>query len=183
MPLLSYFRPAKSDKNAPLSNSKPMRKINLTAIPEKEKKSPKGKYQSYMKEVSVALGREPSSLNLMRRHPFDLAVVRIPPGATLCPYHAHSAQWELYVVMAGVGSVRHENGVSEVSAGDAFLFGPGEAHQIANPGKEDLVYQVMADNPFGATCYYPDSKKWLVGQPSEWIILKGSETDYLDGEE
>jgi len=160
-----------------------MRIINLTAVPEKEKKSPKGKYQSSIKDVSVALGRDPRSLDLMKRHPFDLAVVRIPPGATFCPYHAHSAQWELYVAMAGVGSVRHDQGVSEVSSGDVFLFGPGDAHQIANHGEEDLVYHVLADNPIGATCYHPDSKKWMVGQPSERIVFQGGEVDYFEGEE
>jgi len=36
-----------------------MRIVNLTAVPEKEKQSPKGKYHSFMKEASVALGREP----------------------------------------------------------------------------------------------------------------------------
>ena len=183
MPLRSYLQTAKSDMHEPLSRSKSMRKINLTAVPETAKKSPKGKYQSFIKDVSVALGRDPQSLDLMKRHPFDLAVVRIPPGATRCPFHAHSAQWELYVVLAGIGSVRHDQGLGEVSAGDVFLFGPGEAHTIANHGKEDLVYYVMADNPFGATCYYPDSKKWMVAQPHDGIVLQGGEADYFDGEE
>ena len=34
-----------------------------------------------------------------------------------------------------------------VNAGDAFFFGPGEAHQISNDGDEDFVYYVIADNP------------------------------------
>ena len=58
-----------------------MRKVSLTSIPETEKRSPRGKYRSFIKEISIALGREPSSLDLTRRHPFDLA---LPPGATLC---------------------------------------------------------------------------------------------------
>src|SRR5690349_1814833 len=99
-----------------------MRKINLKDVPEKEKTSPKGKYHSCIKEVSIALGRDPGSMDLMKRHPFDLASVRIPVGATLCPYHAHSAQWEMYVIISGVGTVRHEAGVSQVSVGDVFLF-------------------------------------------------------------
>lgn len=160
-----------------------MRKINLSAVSEKEMKSPKRKYHAYVKEVSVALGREPRSLDLTKRHPFDLAAVRLPSGAKSCPYHAHSAQGELYVVSAGIGSVRHQEGITEVSAGDAFLFGPGEAHQIANVGKEDFIYYVIADNPFGTSCYYPDSKKWMVGQPSERVVLSGHETDYYEGEE
>ncbi|HEX3720536.1 MAG TPA: cupin domain-containing protein [Verrucomicrobiae bacterium] len=160
-----------------------MRKINLNAVTENELKSPKGKYHHHTKDVSVALGRDSRSLDLLKRHPFDLAVTRIPPGATRCPYHARSAQWELYVVIAGAGKVRHDQGVTEVSIGDVFLFGPNEAHQIINESKEDFVYYVIADNPIGATCYYPDSRKWAVAQPSERIILKGNETEYWDGEE
>jgi uncharacterized cupin superfamily protein len=160
-----------------------MRKINLNSVGENETKSPKGKFRHYTKEVSMALGREPQSLDLMKRHPFDLAVTRIPPGAARCPYHAHSAQWELYVVIAGTGKVRHSEGVTEVSSGDVFLFGPNEAHQIFNEGEQDFVYHVIADNPFGTSCYYPDSKKWMVGQPSERMVLQGREADYFEGEE
>jgi len=170
-------------KVAQNTQCKAMRKINVTTIVERETKSPKGKYRSTIKEISLALGREPRSLDLTKRHPFDLALVRIPPGAANCPYHAHSAQWELYLVISGTGSVRHPEGITEVSVGDAFVFGPGQAHQLVNPGEQDLVYYVIADNPFGTTCYYPDSKKWLVGQPSDRVVLKGVETDYYDCEE
>jgi uncharacterized cupin superfamily protein len=160
-----------------------MKKINLNQVPETERKSPKGKYHHYAKDVSVALGRDPNSLDLLKRHPFDLAVARIPPGATRCPYHAHSAQWELYVVISGVGKIRDNAGVTEVSAGDVFMYGPNEAHQMINEGTEDFVYYVIADNPFGGSCYYPDSKKWAVAQPVAHVILKGHEADYFDGEE
>jgi uncharacterized cupin superfamily protein len=160
-----------------------MQIIKLKTVAEREISSPKNKYHAFMREVSVALGREPRSLDMRKRHPFDLAVVRIPPEAAHCPYHAHSAQWELYVVVAGVGRVRHEGGTSNVSSGDTFLFGPGEAHQISNYGTTDLIYYVIADNPFGTSCYYPDSKKWMVGQPSERLTLKGEKVDYYDGEE
>ena len=33
-----------------------------------------------MKDISVALGREPESVDLSKRHPFDLTLVRIPKG-------------------------------------------------------------------------------------------------------
>jgi uncharacterized cupin superfamily protein len=160
-----------------------MQIINLSTIAEKETQSPKSKYHAFMKEVSLALGREPTSLDMRKRHPFDLAVVRIPPGKTHCPYHAHSAQWELYVILGGTGIVRHEAGTRGVSTGDTFLFGPGEAHQITNNGSTDLTYYVIADNPFGTSTYYPDSEKWMVGQPSPRLTLKGQEADYYDGEE
>jgi uncharacterized cupin superfamily protein len=160
-----------------------MRKINLSAVTEYERKSPKAKYHHFAKDVSVVLGRNPLSLDLMKRHPFDLAVARIPPGAVRCPYHAHSAQWELYIVISGAGKMRHSEGITEVATGDVILFEPNEAHQITNEGKEDFVYYVIADNPFGTTCYYPDSKKWIVEQPTGGTCLKGEQADYFDGEE
>jgi len=83
---------------------------------------------------------------------------RLPPGAVNYPFHFHSAQWELYVVVSGKGLVRDEKGRTEVVAGDTFVFPPGQAHQISNSGTEDLVYYVIADNPIGECCYYPDSK-------------------------
>jgi uncharacterized cupin superfamily protein len=166
-----------------------MRKINLKDVPEQERKSPKGKFGRFMKNISVALGRQPESLDLSKRHPFDLTLVRIPKGKTLCPYHAHAAESELYLVVSGRGSVRDKDGTTEVGPGDAFLFQPGEAHQLSNAGDEDFVYYVIADNPrsggaTGDSCYYPDSGKWAVTKDaSEEVLVKGTETDYFDGEE
>jgi uncharacterized cupin superfamily protein len=151
--------------------------------PKEEWRSPTGKYHAFDQEVSVALGKEPKSLDLTKRHPFDLSRVRLTPGATLCPYHAHSAQWELYVIISGRGRLRHEHGFTEVSADDAFLFWPGEAHQLSNIDSEDLVYWVLADNPVGESCYYPDSGKWSVAKGLEREVIKGTPVDYLDGEE
>jgi uncharacterized cupin superfamily protein len=71
-----------------------------------------------------------------------------------------------------------------VGPGDAFFFGPGEAHQLANAGEEDFVYYVIADNPRGDSCFYPDSGKWAVAtEGGEEMIVKGSEADYFEGEE
>lgn len=161
-----------------------MKKVNLSEIKEGEKRSPRGKYHKFFKEISVALGRDPNSLDVEKRHPFDLMLTRIPAGKSYCPYHAEGAQWELYLVVSGRGQVRDETGTSEVNAGDSFLFKPGEAHQLSNASDEDFVYYVIADNPIGDSCYYPDSGKWSVRKDGdESVIIKGAETDYFDGEE
>ncbi|MBV9491385.1 MAG: cupin domain-containing protein [Verrucomicrobia bacterium] len=160
-----------------------MQKLNLQHLPEQERRSPGGKYHAFIQAVSVALGREPDSLDLTKRHPFDLSRVRLPPGATLCPYHAHSAQWELYVIISGQGRVRDEHGFTEVVAGDAFVFRPGEAHQMSNAGSDDLVYWVLADNPVGESCHYPDSSKWAVVKGFDRQVIKGTSAAYFDGEE
>lgn len=161
-----------------------MQKVNVKDVPEQERKSPKGKFHRFMQNISVALGRDPESLDLAKRHPFDLARVRIPKGKSYCPYHSHSAESEFYLVISGRGSIRDKDGTTEVGAGDAFFFAPGQAHQLSNAGDEDFVYYVVADNPRGDCCYYPDSGKWAVAvEGLNEIIVKGKETDYFDGEE
>lgn len=162
-----------------------MRKVTLNQIKEEPWQSPRAKYAVSFKGISEALGRDPSSLDLAKRHPFDLEWNRVPPGKSNFPYHAHSAQWEFYLIVSGTGSVRDKDGTAEVVAGDAFIFGPNEAHQITNSGNVDLVYYVIADNPIGESAYYPDSGKWKVNKTSaaDRPVIKGKETDYFDGEE
>ena len=41
---------------------------------------------------------------------------------------------------------------------------------------------IVADNPIGESCYYPDSKKWLVRSP-ESTLIRSEPLDYYDGEE
>lgn len=159
-----------------------MKKVNTHDIKEDEWVSPKGKFASYDKEISVELGRERYSSDLNLRHPFDVEICRVPPGKAVCPYHSHSAQWEFYHIISGAGTVREEAGSTPVIAGDAFLFRPGEAHQIINTGDTDLVLYIVADNPSGESCYYPDSKKWMISSP-ERKLIRSDALDYLDGEE
>ena len=160
-----------------------MKKINVRDIEENHRQSPKGKYGRSAKNISIALGRDPDSTDLLQQHPFDLALVRIAPGKSLCPYHEHSAEWELYLVVSGVGTIRDKAGDTEVVAGEAFIFKPGEAHQLTNGGTEDFVYYIVADNPFSDTCHYPDSGKWTARAGDDYFIVHGTRGDYFDGEE
>jgi uncharacterized cupin superfamily protein len=158
-----------------------MRKVNTNDIPEETWSSPKGKYVMAGRGVSEALGRRADSLDLSERHPFDVEIQRIPAGATATTFHSHSAQWEFYHVISGSGSVRHDGGTDPIARGDAFLFKPGEAHQIV-AGREDLVMYVVADNPIGESTHYPDSGKWSVRSPQRRTI-RSEPLDYWDGEE
>jgi uncharacterized cupin superfamily protein len=161
-----------------------MQKVNVNEIQERKRQSPSGRFGRASKDISIALGRDPESFDLRKRHPFDLALIRIPKGKALCPYHSHSAESELYLVVSGKGGIRDKEGTTMVTAGDAFFFGPGEAHQLSNAGEEDFVYYVIADNPRGDACYYPDSGKFAVmKEGTNEVIVKGTETDYFDGEE
>ena len=159
-----------------------MRKVNINSIEELTWSSPKGKFAGAGKEVSEELGRKPQSTDLNERHPFDVEIVRLAPGQTPYPYHSHSAQWEFYQVLQGRGAVRDQEGMTPIEAGDAFIFKPGEAHQLTNDSREDLVLLVVADNPLGESCHYPDSNKWLVRSP-ERKLIRSEGVEYYDGEE
>src|SRR5436305_179075 len=114
-------------------------KVNTIHMEEISWTSPKGTFVSSGREVSEALGRKPQSTDLLERHPFDVEILRVPPGKAPYPYHSHSMQWEFYHVISGIGTVRHEDGIANITAGDAFLFKPGEPHQLKNVGEDDLI--------------------------------------------
>jgi uncharacterized cupin superfamily protein len=159
-----------------------MRKVNTKTVSEETWASPKGRFVGSGKEISIALGRDPRSTDLTLRHPFDVELLRVPPGAIPYPYHSHSAQWEFYIVESGTGKVRHRDGTDEIEAGDAFIFEPGQPHQLINDGRDDLIVYVIADNPVGESCHYPDSGKYAVRSP-ERKLIRSDALDYYDGEE
>jgi uncharacterized cupin superfamily protein len=159
-----------------------MKKINTKDIPEETWSSPKGKFGGSDKNISVKLGRDPSSTDMLKRQPFDVEICRVPPGKSVCPFHSHSAQWEFYHVISGTGLVRDKDGKTPVAEGDAFIFEPGSPHQIINDSPGDLVLYVVADNPVGESCHYPDSGKWLVRSPGR-ALIRSEPLDYHDGEE
>lgn len=159
-----------------------MKKTNSRQIEEIPWSSPKGKFAGAGKELSEALGWDPQAADPKQRHPFAVEILRIAPGQIPYPYHSHAAQWDFYHVISGRGVARDDFGRTPIVEGDAFIYPPGEAHQLINDSSEDLVLYVVADNPIGESCYYPDSQKWLVRSP-ERHLLRGAALDYFDGEE
>jgi uncharacterized cupin superfamily protein len=159
-----------------------MQKVNIKDVTEDAWTSPTGKFAGFGKGISEALGRQPFSMDLKERHPFDVEITRIPPGKIPYPYHSHSAQWEFYYVLSGKGVVRHKDGMTPIESGDAFIFQPDEPHGFLNDGSQDLLLFVVADNPIGESAYYPDSKKWLVRSP-ERRLMRGESLEYYDSEE
>ena len=93
----------------------------------------------------------------------------------MCPYHSHSAQTEMYVIVAGRGQVRSAEGCMDIGPGDAFVFQPHEPYQMIASATEDLTFYIIADDPPSDSCYYPDSDKWLVPARPRRRILRGVE--------
>ena len=160
-----------------------MNKINLAEISIEKSRSPKGHFRRLSQHISQALagvnGLGASGLTW----PFEVDLVRVPAGAINWPYHSHSAQWELYLILAGRGQVRTPDGLAELREGDCLVHPPGEAHQITNTGATDLVYYIIADNPASDVCHYPDSNKWQMPGLPHPIRVTESVSDRYDGEE
>jgi uncharacterized cupin superfamily protein len=160
-----------------------MRKANISQLAEEASGSPSGKFRTFDKPLNEALGGDSRSMDLTKRWPFDVEMTRIPPGAANYPLHTHAIQWEFYLIVTGIATVRHKDGETEVGPGDFFIFGPGEPHQMVNRGTSDVTYCCVADNPLNDHAYYPDSDKWIVRVPENRVFLKGQRVDYYTGED
>jgi uncharacterized cupin superfamily protein len=158
-----------------------MKTIKPAEMPWEESKSPSGKYHSYVKNLSLALGGVRDTGSWGGGHPFDLQIRRVPPGAAVCPFHSHGVQWELFIVLEGEATIRADDCRQIVRAGEVFMQAPGTAHQVINTGEEDFVFYVIADNSPTDFGYYPDSKKWMLKPMRK--IFRMTEVDYFDGED
>jgi uncharacterized cupin superfamily protein len=156
------------------------RKLHPDTLPWDPWFSPKGKFRAAGKSLSLALGALSNTPTGLGGHPFDLELGRLPPGKAGCPFHYHSAQWELYVILTGTGTVRANTETGPVQAGDVVVHPPGEAHQLTNTGTIELDYLLVADNPPNEFWHYPDSNKWGFRSPGK--IFRATDVDYHDGE-
>ncbi len=136
-----------------------MHHAHLPSLPWQEQRSPAGKFHSFCRNVSLALGGVRSAGPTHGGHPFDLQVRRLPPGAAVCPFHSHLAQWEFFLIRSGNGTVRAGGETHAIGPGDFFIHPPGEPHQLINSGPTDLEVIIVADNPPLDAFHYPDSDK------------------------
>lgn len=155
--------------------------VRIASIPEELRESPKGTYRSYVRDISLALGGVRDTGTWGGGHPFDLQMRRVPPGAAVCPKHAHTVQSELFVVLDGTATVHANDETDTVEAGEVFFQPPGTAHQIVNTGDRDFVFYVIADNWPADSTYYPNSDKWMLKPQRK--VFRMTEVDYFDGEE
>lgn len=158
-----------------------MNSVSISSLPWSEVKSPTGKFHSFYCNVSLALGGLPNTGTWGGGHPFDVQIRRIPPGASVCPYHSHLAQWELFVVRRGNATVRTPEGRFSARGGEVFFHPPGTPHQLTNTGADELEVLIVTDNPPLDGCIYPDSNKRALRPPG--IVFRVQEVHYFDGED
>jgi uncharacterized cupin superfamily protein len=159
-----------------------MRLINQAEVPVQKLRSPKGDYELSRQHVSVALGGARDQGPWAGGHPFEVERVVLAAGKRNYPYHAHAAQTEYYIVLAGAGRVIDEADRSvPIRAGDHFIVHPGEAHQLIAEAGGDLEYLVIADQHRADVTSYPRTGKRAIKPEGRCGRLDLA--DYYEGEE
>ena len=89
------------------------------------------------------------------------SLYEVPPGQATFPYHWHSANEELLIVLSGRPSVRTPDGWRELDEGEvvAFRVGPEGAHQVANWSDETVRFLVVSEMNAPELSGYPDTGK------------------------
>ncbi|GAC1303396.1 MAG: hypothetical protein NVSMB21_02530 [Vulcanimicrobiaceae bacterium] len=110
-------------------------------------------------------------------------LTRVPPGRTSCPAHWHTAEEELFVVLAGRATLVTPAGRTPLRTGDyvAFATRPHGAHKIVNDSAEPCEILMVANVDRADVCYYPDSQKLSVGA-ADTIVRDRPALDYWAGE-
>jgi uncharacterized cupin superfamily protein len=123
-----------------------------------------------------------------RKLGYNLSIV--PPGKVQCPFHAHRAEEEMFLILEGTGTLRFGDQTYPLRPRDVIACPTGGAevaHQIINTGTVDLVYLAVSTLAEVEVCEYPDSDKVSVYAPGEsglrHVFSKADEVDYYAGEE
>lgn len=133
---------------------------------------------------------------LLGAQKLGLNVTELPPGKAAFPYHFHHVNEELFLILAGEGTLRWPAGQHPLKPGDLVSCPPGPdgAHQIVNTGQAVLRYLALSTTHDPEVVEYPDSGKYLVtagrrpGMPLQdvpfgVIAYKNQVVDYWAGEE
>lgn len=107
----------------------------------------------------------------------------IDPGNFSCPYHYHTAEEELFLVLEGEAIVRIDNKFHKVGPGDLIFYPVGTeyAHNMYNhTDKPFKFFALSSDEPDSDDCFYPDSKK---NTSPDGIMQNGIKVGYYKDEE
>jgi uncharacterized cupin superfamily protein len=110
-------------------------------------------------------------------------VFRLARGESFCPYHWHTREEELFVVLAGAPTLRTPTATFALRAGDcvAFVTGPRGAHRLTNDAADPALVLAVANSDAGDVCYYPDSRKFVV-EATGTLVREQPQLDYYEGE-
>jgi uncharacterized cupin superfamily protein len=110
-----------------------------------------------------------------------LTIQTVAPGCRSSRRHRHVFQEELLIVMAGLGTLLHNDERIAVAPGDCFCYRPDDPdlHTFENTGGADIVVWAFGNRFAHEVCLYPDEGVAFVeglgadvplasAMPSEW---------------
>jgi len=153
-----------NDKTSPV--------VNVADLPEINRDS--GAWGGMYKTLTPSMRPRGGSLGVNH--------MRVPPGHAAVPFHYHQSEDEVFFVLSGRGVLRYGEELIDIRPGDCISCPAGtrNAHQIANPHDEDLVYLSIGPYDPHEVCRYPDSGKVMVRSEQQVGYLQASE--YMAGE-
>jgi uncharacterized cupin superfamily protein len=121
------------------------------------------------------------------------SLYEIPPGQATFPYHAHSANEEMLIVLSGRPHLRTPEGWRQLAIGAVVAFPAGAegAHQLQNRGDKDVRVLLVSTMIAPEVNLYPDSGKVMAATRAPGATGAGFQeayrrehaTDYWEGEE
>lgn len=110
-------------------------------------------------------------------------VSTIPPKQFSCPYHNHTEEEEIFIVLEGKAILRQQNEFKEVTEGDLIFFatGPEGTHQFYNHTDKPCVMFALSNKDKEDVCEYPDSRKVNIRKLKQ-LTQDGKAVDYYHDE-
>ena len=111
-----------------------------------------GYYTSKRAQFSAGIGARDLGYNL----------TELPPGKAQCPFHAHRAEEEMFLILEGEGELRYGTERYKIRRHDVIACPTGDAstaHQIINTGSTTMRYLSLSKLSKLEICEYPDSNK------------------------
>ncbi|WP_425258442.1 cupin domain-containing protein [Rubrivivax sp. RP6-9] len=111
-----------------------------------------GYYTSRRAQFSAGIGARKLGYNL----------TELPPGKAQCPFHAHRAEEEMFLILEGEGELRYGADRYRIRKHDVIACptgGHATAHQIINTGSTTMRYLALSNVSDIEVCEYPDSDK------------------------
>jgi len=120
------------------------------------------------------------------------SLFEIPPGQATFPYHQHSANEEMLIVLSGRPALRTPDGWRDLTEGEVVAFPVGDrgAHQIANRSAEAVRVLLISEMNAPEVNLYPDTGKVGAmtrapgsrGAGDVWVFRDEHAVDYWEGE-
>lgn len=121
------------------------------------------------------------------------SLYEIPPGQATFPYHAHTANEEMLIVLMGRPHLRVPEGWRRLEEGEVVAFPVGEegAHQLHNRGDEGVRVLVVSTMVAPEVNLYPDTGRLMAatrapgaaGEGFQEAYRREQATEYWEGEE